>query len=554
MQFDFTYVDTAFINGSVITVNAMDEIKQAVGVKKNRIVYVGTTEELMTLVSDNTKIIDLKGRTLMPGLIDTHFHPILKGFFGDTPDSSIVNTDTSTCKSVKEILELLKQAVNLKKPGEWISSMGYEPMFLEEKRHPTLEELDAIGPDNPIQCMHIGGHISMYNSKALAQIGVYGPEDAAKYPKDEIDVRDGKLTGLVRDNTHFLLWSKINYSIEEQKRAALKSQKLLVENGVTSIHDCGACDAPSYHIMQKLCRERVFKIRDYMMLHSIYGKPFSYEDNEHWLSLGLTSGLGDSYFKIGGCKFMIDGGSGAPSCACREPFSHDPSIPGVLGWEREEVADYIVKLNRAECQATAHAIGDLAIEFMVEGYEKAFAEKPRPDLRHRIEHCTIVDQNLVDRMAKMNICPVLNSGMITFQGKHYSEIYGPKRNQYLIALRSMLDAGMKPSLASDSPSGPVGLAVIDGAVNRYDYNENFQFDTTQCISILEAIRCATYNGAYASYEENVKGSLEVGKLADMIVLSKDILSYPKEKMNEISVDMTFIDGELVYDKESGVIE
>lgn len=548
MKFDTSYMDIAFINGSVITVNENDDIVEAVGVKKNKIVYVGTTEEILKYTDKNTRIIDLKGKTLMPGIIDTHYHPILSGFFGDTPDASIINTDTTTCKSVKDIIDLMKKAVALKKPGEWVSSMGYEPMFLEEKRHPTLEELDEAGPDNPIQCMHIGGHISMYNSKALELIGVYGPEDAAKYPQDEIDVKDGKLTGLVRDNTHFLLWSKVNYSSKEQEEAAMKSYHKMIANGVTSIHDCGACDAPSYHIMQKLCRERIFKIRDYMLLHSIYGKPFSYVDNEHWFALGLMSGLGDNYFKIGGSKFMIDGGSGAPSCACREPFSHDASVPGVLGWGRQEVADYIEKINEAECQATAHAIGDLAVEFMVEGYEKAFEKSRRPDLRHRIEHCTISDEDLIKRMAKMNICPTLNSGMITFQGKHYAEIYGTKRSKYLIALRSMLDAGMKPSIASDSPSGPVGLAVIDGAVNRYDRNENYQFDTTQCISVLEGIRCATYNGAYSSFEENIKGSLEAGKLADMVVLSEDILKYPKEKMNEISVEMTFIDGELVYEK------
>lgn len=549
MKVNLTHIDIAFINGSVVTVNSKDDVAQAVGVKDNKIVFVGLTEDLLKLIDKETEVIDLHGKTLMPGLIDTHFHPILNGFFGDSVDSSIINLGVDQCKSVKEILELLKKAVDFKKPGEWISSMGYEPMFLEEKRHPTLEELDEIAPNNPVQCMHIGGHISMYNSKALEYLGVYGPEDASKYPKYEIDVVNGKLTGLVRDHTHFKLWSEVNYNVDEQKAAALKSQKLLLENGVTSIHDCGACGPSSYHLMQKMCRDGEFVVRDYMFIHSIYGKPFSYEQNEHFMSLGLISGLGNEHFKIGGCKFMIDGGSGAPSCATREPYSHDKSIHGVLGWERQETADYIKKINDAECQATAHAIGDLAIEFMVEGYEKAFKGEESKKLRNRIEHCTIVDEDLIKRMAAMNICPTLNSGMITFQGKHYAEIYGPKRSEYLIALRSMIDAGMKPSIASDAPSGPVGLSVIDGAVNRYDRNEKYQFDEKQKISVMEAIRCATYNGAYSSYEEDIKGSIECGKLADLIVLSEDILSYPKEQMNEIKVNMTFIDGKLVYSRK-----
>lgn len=548
MEFDYSYIDKAFINGKVISVDSNDSIYEAVGVKGNKIVFVGSTEDIMRIIDKDTQIIDLNGRTVMPGLIDTHFHPILNGFFGDNIDSSIINIRHEQCASVGELLNILKEAVKIKKTGQWVSSMGYEPMFLEEKRHPTLQELDEIAPKNPIQCMHISGHISMYNSKALEYIGVYTAEDAKKFPNNEIEVINGKLTGIVKDNTHFRLWSEVNYSKEEQKAAALKSEKILIENGITSIHDCGECDAVSYHLMQKLCNSGQFKVREYMMLHSIYGKEFSYDDNEHWISLGLISGLGNDHFKIGASKFMIDGGSGAPSCATKEPYSHDESLPIILGWEKEETASYIKKINDAECQATAHAIGDLAIEYMVEGYEKAFEINPHPELRHRIEHCTIVDQNLIDRMAIMNICPTLNSGMLTFQGKHYSRLYGEKRCKYLIALRSMIDAGVKPSIASDSPSGPLGISVIDGAVNRYDRNEKYQFDETQKITMLEAIRCATYNGAYASYEEDIKGSIEVGKLADMIILSEDILSYPKEFINEVKVDMTLIDGQIVYER------
>lgn len=549
MKFDKTYVDLAFINAKVITVNENDDMAEAVGIKKNKIVYVGTTKELLELTDENTRIVDVKGRTVMPGLIDSHFHPILNGFIGDELDSAIINIDSTQCKSIKELQDLIRKALKYKKKGEWVSSMGYEPAFLAEKRHPTLEELDEAAPDNPVQCLHVCGHISMYNSKALETIGVYTAEDAKKYPENEIEVVDGKLTGLVRDNTCFLLWSKVAYTQEQQRKAALKSQKLLLENGVTSIHDCGECDAPSYHIMMKMCRSGEFKIRDYMFLHSIYGKKCSYEDNEHWLKLGLLSGLGDEHFKIGGCKFMIDGGSSAPSSATREPYSHDPELPGILAWTREETADYIGKINKAECQCTAHAIGDLAIEFMIEGYEKAFEKEPRPDLRHRIEHCSVVDEDFVRRMAKMNICPTLNSGMLTFQAERYAVIYGEKRSKYFIALRSMLDAGMKPSLASDAPSGPVGLSVIDGAVNRYDHKSHYQYDKTQAITLLEAVRCATLNGAYASYEEDIKGNLEPGKLADIIVLDKDITAIDTMKLKDVKVDMTMIDGEICFERD-----
>lgn len=552
MNFDFSYLDIAFKNGSVITVNDHDEIAQAVGVKGNKIVFVGTDAEIDQLIGENTKVYDLAGRTLMPGINDTHYHPILNGMIAPELDSAMVDTGLSACKTIPELLDLIREIAATKKPGQWISTMGYEAGLLAEQRHPTLEELDAAAPNNPLQCCTCNGHISTYNSKALEYLGVYGPEDASKYPEGEVVVENGKLTGLVRGHTHFWLWGKVEYTEAQQRRAAMRSHQQLLENGITSIGDMGECDRPSYHIMQKLCRSGEFKVRSYMALHSIFGKPYSLEDNEHWMQLGFVTGLGDEHFRVGPCKFMIDGGSGGPSCATREPYSHDPNLPSERGWEREETWEYIKKIDDAECQATAHAIGDMAIEFMVEGYEKAFeacedkeAFKAR---RHRIEHCTLVDQDLIDRMAKMNICPSVNGGLQIRNGKNLAAFYGPERNKFLGALKSMMEAGIKCSLHSDAPSGPVGLEMIDGAVNRYDIRQDFQCDKTQAVSLLDAIRCCTWNAAYSSYEEDIKGSVENGKLADLIVLDRDILNMDTRELHNVKVDMTMIDGVVEYQR------
>jgi predicted amidohydrolase YtcJ len=549
MSYEYIYVDYAFKNGRVVTVNQNDEIAEAVGVKNNKIVYAGNNKGIDRLIGADTKVIDLKGRTLMPGLNDTHYHPILAGLLGKDLDAAMIDTFYENCKSLSEMLSMLKKAVVLKNTGEWVSMMGYEPTLFPEQRHPTIEELDEAAPNNPVHCMHGGGHICMYNSKALTYLGVYGPEDAKKYPEDEVEVVNGKLTGMVRGHTHFRLWKEVDYKQQQQAAAAMKSHKHCLENGITSISDCGECDAPSYHIMQKLCREGTFKVRSYMMLHSIFGKPFSKEDNEHWIKLGLMSGLGDEHFKIGTCKFMIDGGSGGPSCATREPYSHNPELLRERGWEREEVAEYIKMINDAECQASAHAIGDMAIEFMVEGYEKAFEDNPRPDLRHRIEHCTLSDQDLINRMAKMNICPSVNVSSVQRMGKQFKAFYGEERNRYICAIRSMLDAGVVCSLHSDTPSYPAGLNLIDAAVNRYDRAKGEQCDRMQAVSVLEAIRCATLNGAYSTYEEKIKGSLEPGKLADMIVLSDDILAIDPMDIYNLKVDITMIDGQVVYERK-----
>ena len=304
--------------------------------------------------------------------------------------------------------------------------------------------------------------------------------------------------------------------------------------------------------MQKMCRDGDFKIRSYMALHSIFGKHYSLEDNEHWMKLGFVTGLGDEHFRVGPCKFMIDGGSGGPTCYTREPYSHDPSAPSERGWEREETWDYIKKVDDAECQCTAHAMGDGAIEFMVEGYEKAFeacedkeAFKAR---RHRIEHCMLVDQDLIDRMAKMNICPSVNAGLQIRNGKNLARFYGPKREKFLGALKSMMEAGVVCSLHSDAPSGPVGFEMIDGAVNRYDLRQGYQCDMSQAVTVLQAIRCCTYNAAYQSYEEKIKGSIEVGKLADLIICDRDILAIDTHELHNVKVDLTMIDGKVEYQR------
>ena len=543
MNFDFSYLDIAFKNGSVITVNAQDEIAQAVGVKGNKIVFVGSNEDIDQLIDEKTQVIDLKGRTLMPGLNDSHYHPILNGMIGTDLDSAMVDTGFAQAKDIPSVLAILKAVTDTKAPGKWVSSMGFEATLLKEQRYPTLEELDAL------TC---NGHNAIYNSKALEYLKVYTAEDAKKYPEGEVVVADGKLTGEVRGHTHFWLWGQVEYTEPQQRKAAMKSQKQCLELGITSVGDMGECDAPSYHIMQKMCRDGDFKIRSYMALHSIFGKHYSLEDNEHWMKLGFVTGLGDEHFRVGPCKFMIDGGSGGPTCYTREPYSHDPSAPSERGWEREETWDYIKKVDDAECQCTAHAMGDGAIEFMVEGYEKAFeacedkeAFKAR---RHRIEHCMLVDQDLIDRMAKMNICPSVNAGLQIRNGKNLARFYGPKREKFLGALKSMMEAGVVCSLHSDAPSGPVGFEMIDGAVNRYDLRQGYQCDMSQAVTVLQAIRCCTYNAAYQSYEEKIKGSIEVGKLADLIICDRDILAMDTPELHNVKVDLTMIDGKVEYQR------
>ncbi|HWR40230.1 MAG TPA: amidohydrolase [Patescibacteria group bacterium] len=545
MNFDFSYADYAFVNGKVITVNENDDFAEAVAVKGNKIVYVGDKSGLEKIVDGKTKIIDLKGRSLTPGFIDCHFHPILYGFF----DGAIIDITYARAKSIVEIQQIIKAEVAKKKKGEWIKLWGYDQNKIAEKRHVTIDDLDAVAPDNPVQCMRACGHMGIYNTLALAAGGINGPEDAGKFAANEVVVENGKLTGMTKETTNFFLWSKVVYTDEEMWTALKKSNDLLLKAGVTSIHDPGEFDAQSFGIMQTACRDWEFKPRVYAMLHSVFGKAYSMKDCDHFLGLGLHSGLGDEKFKLGTLKIMIDGGTSGPSCATREPYSHDANLPGIRTWEPEAVDAMIERVNAADCQMTAHAVGDLAVEMMIHGYEKALVKHPRADHRHRIEHCGITDEDLIRRMAAMNIIPVSNPAFMTINGSDYHRYYG-ERVDYMFAARSYLDAGLRPVIGSDAPTCDESvMRGLDGMVNRIDRKTGEVVGAKQKISMREALRLYTINGAYASYEDNIKGSIEVGKLADLVILSEDIMNYPPEKVMNIQVDMTMIDGAVVYERQ-----
>ena len=231
MQSPRPMADLVFVNGQVITMDGSSRICQGVAISGNQIIHVGTSEEAILYAGHDTRVVDLQGKTLLPGFIDSHYHPILNGLFGLDEEAAIIDISSENCPSIEDILTLVRKATANRPPGTWISMMGYNQNSIAENRHLIREELDKAAPNHPVQCMHISGHISIYNSQALATIGVFSPIDAARYPQNEIEVHSGRLTGLVYDHTHFLLWSKVGYTEQQQYDAAMKSNDLLLRFG-----------------------------------------------------------------------------------------------------------------------------------------------------------------------------------------------------------------------------------------------------------------------------------------------------------------------------------
>ena len=540
------YADRVFKNGRIVTVDEKDSVCSALAVKGRYILCVGEPENMASLIGPDTEVIDLKGRTMTPGFIDAHCHPILSGLMGDV----IKDIYYPGVKSIRQIKEIIAQEAKKVPEGTWIKLWGYDANKVEEKRHVTIEDLDEAAPNHPVQCLQASGHLIVYNSLAFRMAGITA-EDRKGFKDDEIIVENGKLTGMTQDLGAFYLWSKVGYTREEMQIALDKMNRELLAFGVTSVHDPGEFDAPSYRMMQESCRNRSFKPRVYEMLHSVYGKPFSRKDVDDFIGLGLVSGLGDEYFRFGTCKFMIDGGTSGPSSLMRENYSHEPEKNGVMSFTQDEVDELIAKIHDAGCQASAHAVGDAAVDMMLEGYENAQKANYRPpeEHRHRIEHCAFADHETIKRLKEMGIIPAVNPAFLTIHGSNYNKFYG-ERTQRFAALRDMIDAGVRACITSDSPSADANvMRGIDAAVNRRDWQSGEYVGKNQAVSVLEAIRCYTINPAYASFEEKIKGSLEPGKLADMVIFDRDILSCPKEELRDVKVDVTIMDGKDVYVRE-----
>ena len=530
-----------FRNGVVVTVDEENSICEAAAVKGNRIVYVGDDAGVQMWQGENTKLIDLNGRALLPGFIDSHMH---LGMTGQNA-AVIIDCNSNDVTSIKQIQEKIREAAAKTPNGAWIKATGYEQSKLAEGRHPTRDELDEAAPDNPVQLTRCCLHMGVYNTLALEAGGITGPEMFA--PGEVVVDENGRMTGLLKERACTYMWDKVIYTEEEYMKSFKAANDILLSFGVTSMHDGSFYGEDTIGLYQEACRSGLIKVRMYNLLYHAYGKEKTIEWVNRFISTGIHGGLGDEHFRLGHVKILIDGSTSGPSCATTEPYSHDPDLKGIQLYTQEEADDIIIKAHNAGFNVSAHAVGDAAVNVILTSIERAMAQNPRP-CRHRIEHCGIISEELLARIKKAGIVPIPNPGFFNENAEIYVKYYGSRVN-YMFPLKSYLDNGIIAALGSDSPVIAADPMIgLYGAMTRADKCSGTVAGQGQCIGIMDAIRMYTYNGAYASLEEDIKGSIEPGKLADLVVLSENILETPVEKIKSVKADMTVIDGEIVYER------
>ena len=524
--------DTILYNAKIITVNPDQPTAEAIAISGDKIIAIGSNNDVMNLASTYTKKIDVEGNVMTPGFIDAHSHPAGAG------RSHLRKVDCDL-RSISEIQDaMFKRSKNTPK-GEWISGFKYDDTKTKEKRFINNKDLDEVAPDHPVIITHRGGHTAYVNSMALKLSGIDKNTPNPEGGSIERDQVSGKINGRLLESATYLVEKLIpnEFTRADYQAGAKLISEMLSKSGITSVTDAGT-GVRSLQSYQDAYSSGELKTRIYCMIR---GYAFD-EVNDS----GKKTGHGDEWVRIGALKLACDGSISERTARLSEPYIGRPNDYGIIVHDEEHLYEEALKAHLNDWQIGIHANGDVGIDIALKVYERLQKEKFREDPRFRLEHCTVINKSLIERIKALNAIPNPFSTYVYFHGEKMKE-YGKKRLENMFAVRSFLDAGINVTQTSDYPPGPYEpMMAIQSSVTRTDYTGEV-WGPSQKISVEEAIKVATINGAYASYEENIKGSLEIGKLADLVILGQNPMKIDPMKIIDIPIERTMVGGKWSYE-------
>lgn len=522
MNGDAVSADLALTGGNVLTMNQSQPCAEAVAVKDDRIVKVGTDEEISQFIGENTQVIRLNGKTVVPGFIDTHIHV---ADFGRL----LAWIDLSNAGSITEMQNLLKARVQESPKGKWLLGRGWNQTCFAEKRLPTRFDLDAVSPDNPVVFYHQSGQMCVVNSEALKLAGVTRLTPVPQGGAVDRDAATGELTGVLRDAATNLIWDVIPEPSEDElaEAAGLACEKIL-EAGVTSVHWM-VLSPIELSIIRTLHAQNRLPTRVYVVF------PASLLDNMANLPAN------GSTLKVGGAVISADGYLASKTAALSKPYA-DGSESGKLLCTQEAMKTTATKILEKEFQLVIHAMGDKAVDAALTAIEQVSTETPPNGRRIRVEQAAVLTQGLISRMKKLGVIVSVQPLVVTSEFSVWSatEHLGAERARRLYPIKTLIENGIHVIGGSDCPMEPLSpLMGIQAAVTRAAFPE-------EQVTVDEALRMYTVDAAYSSGEENLKGSVEAGKLADLTVLSDDPKNVSPKEIRNIAVEMTIIGGRIVH--------
>lgn len=527
-----TEAELVLWNGNIVTVDDAQPRARAVAIAGGRFLAVGSDADVLNLASARTKKIDLGGRTVVPGFIDGHAHVASSG------NLHLKQVDCDL-RSIEAIVTALRERAAKTRPGDWVLGFKYDDTKTAEGRPLSLADLDGVSRDHPVYVEHRGGHTAYVNPRALALGGISEATPDPPGGRYDRDPATGKLTGRIAENAREPLDRLIPATLtrDDRREGVRIISKMMTRAGLTSAHD--AFGAPEDLQAYQDARESGdLGLRVYCSIGwQFVGK---------LIEAGVRTGLGDERVRVGFMKGVCDGSISERTARLRDPYVGRPNDRGILVTPEAELYERLRPVHAADWQIGIHANGDEAIDTVLRVYERLQHERPRRDPRFRLEHCTMIDDALVARIKALGAIPTPFSTYAYYHGEKMRE-YGPERLDRMFALRSFLDAGIRPTQASDYPPGPFEpMMALQSEVTRTDM-KGTTWGAKQRITVEEAIRVGTLHGAYASYEERLKGSIEAGKLADLVVLGRDPLKENPSSLVSIPIERTMVGGAWVFE-------
>jgi len=531
--------DLVVFNARVYTVDPNAPKAEAFAVKGDRFLAVGTSQEMKGLAGKRTQMYDAKGMTVLPGMIDCHLHPstgttiLYELLVGNPYACEIVTIDETIAKLRKKAAET--------PPGIWVEGYFFDDTKVKDGRSINIHDLDKASTDHAIEVHHRGGHISYYNSKAFALAGI--TKNTPNPPDGTFEHGpDGELTGRVNERARSVfnkVKQRVKYTPEQEFQRNRDGQALMskafVKSGLTSVHHSGG----DLTALQQL-RERG------ELLHRV-----SYEAGgqvlEAMITSGIRTGFGDEWIRFGAAsEYICDGSCDERTMSIKAGYpGTNPPFYGIIVQGPDVLNPWVERMYRAGIQPNVHANGDIAIDMYLTAIERAQKLVPVKDMRPKITHCTLINDDLLRRIKAVDAVPAMFETYLYYNGEKW-HLYGEDFMSHAMAYRSMADAGIVAAFGSDFVCGPFDpLLAIQGIVTRKGWNGEV-WGANQRTSVDEALRIGTINGAYNSHEERIKGSITPGKLADYVVLAEDLHMVDPEKIKDIKVVRTVVGGRVVY--------
>jgi hypothetical protein len=545
------FPDAIYVNGTILTMNEENSQAEAVATMRDKIVATGKKEFIRKLAGPATRVVDLAGKTLVPGLNEPHNHFGVYGIYA-LRLANLQSPPLGRVTNMQDLIEVLGERAGKTPNGEWVGGRGYDDTLMAEKRHPTRQDLDQASTTHPIFITHVSGHLSVANSRALAIAGI--TKETVVPPGGVIrkDPRTSEPDGVLEEMpAQALVFRHLPPLTMDLRLEAMDlATRDYLKTGVTSCSDAGVAfpgiGSPAEIVAYQRARKQgLVPIRMTLMV----GIEFLLGADGK--SPSFVTGFGDDRLKIGPAKIIVDGSiqgyTGWLAKPYYVPFKGDSSYRGYPVTAPERLNRLVLEAHKAGCQIAAHGNGDAAIDAILDAYQLSQKEFPRPDARHRIEHCQMAREDQLDRMTELGVSPSFFASHTYYWGDRHKAIFmGPERAQRISPLKSALKRGIKFTLHADCPVTPVSpLFCVFAAVNRITRNGEV-LGPGYRLTPEEALRAVTIDAAWQTFDEKIKGSIEAGKLADFTILTENPLTVAPEKIKDIKVEEVFIGGKSVY--------